>query len=429
MSSSAPKTHTPARKRSGLKHTAAPDSQTDGTPLKSSATAAQTSANESGASAKRKPSAAPLSDHSAKKQKREGLKNGNSLSNTPKTPKSVSFAAEPEVLSSPAPQANGKKAKKAKKQKQDTPASKTATEPNSKNPANSAKPLTKKLNSSTNLESALEYLRLWHSARDQWKFNKNHQTRLLEYVFSEETTIPAFDINIFYEYIQPLKGYVRKRLRETAEQIRQKDMEQGAAGFASSSKDVAARKQADYEQVITGYLQKDKSPEKRRFEEVEYVLRTSDREMQQRVVKRMRAESVLEELADSEVESDDTTSGSATTNGSARAGPSSNGGPAVDEGDKRVKLNDGSQRKLRRNRKVRTTEVDDDSSSSSSESESDSDTSSSSGSDGSSDDSDSDEEMNLNPGQSNADTSSSSSSSSSESSDSSSDDDSSDEED
>jgi hypothetical protein len=416
----------PAGKRSGLKHKAASNDQREDASSHSPAAFATASMREGGAaSAKRKPSAAPPSGYSAKKRRSEDVSTG-----TPRTPKSVSFAAEPEVLTLATPTTNGKKG--PKKQRQDTPASKKATEPNSKNPARPAKPVTKKLNSTANLQSAVDYLRQWHSARDQWKFNKNHQTRLLEYVFSEENTIPPLDINIFYEYIKPLKGFVRKRLRETAEQLRQKDMEQGAAGFPSSAtagSDAAARKQAEYEQVIAGYMQQEKpaTPTKRRFEEVEYVLRTTDREMQQRVVKRMRAETVIEELGDSE--SDDaarattTMSAASTSSKAGSEGSSEPGGASLGDGDKRVKLNDGSQRRLRKNRKVRTAEVEDSSSSSESESESET---SSSGSDSSSDDSDSDEEMAENPAQNNAETSSSSSSSS-ESEDS--EDDSSDEED
>ncbi|KAI1878603.1 hypothetical protein JX265_002780 [Neoarthrinium moseri] len=379
-----------AAQQPGAAAAAAPPSSTLSSPAPRSAAASQ---DRVSATTKRKPSAAPALDHSVKRARRDDA-------GTPgtKTPKSVSFAAEPVELSSPAPATNGKKPPRKPKQKADA-----------KKPV---KALPTKQNS-VNLQSALDYLRQWHAARDSWKFNKNHQTRLLEYVFADETTIPAVDINIFYEYIKPLKGYVRKRLQESAGDIRQKDMEQGADAFSSSSKDVAERKQKEYDEIIAGFLREGRTPEKRRFEEVEYVLRTTDMEMQRRVVKRMRAEVVLEELSESE--ESDTMSSSATATEQEPESTSSQAagepGPAADDGDKRVKLNDGTQRRIRR-KKVRTAEIDDDSSSSSDDSDSDDDTSSS-GSDSSSEDSDDEDAMEVDPARDEADTSSSSSSSSS----------------
>lgn len=387
----------PAWKRLGLKLKAAPDGQTNGVPSQTTAVPS-TPAHISG-SAKRKPSGAPAGDHSAKKLRTEAF------STTPKTPKSVSFASEPDY--SPAPATNGLRLPKKPKQKQDKP---KATKSNSE-----VKPLAKKENAVANLQSAVHYLQQWHTARDSWKFNKNHQTRLLEYVFSAETPIPAADINVFYEYISPLKGYVRKRLREAAEEIKRQDMEQGAEGFPSSNKDVAGSKQKEYEEVIAGFLKESRTPEKRRFEEVEYVLRTADMEMQRRVVKRMRAEMVLDELSGSEEDSETTTS-TATVTETAPESPAGESSKdttaAATDGDKRVKLNDGTLKRVRK-RKVRTAEVQDSSSSSEGGEDSDSDTSSSD-SDESSDESSSDNAMQVDAARNDEDTSSSSSSSSSE---------------
>ncbi|KAK9797976.1 hypothetical protein AB5N19_09690 [Seiridium cardinale] len=413
---STPSGRIPAWKRLGLKLKAGPDSQTESAASQTTApsstvangvaASAPSSKDNFSAATKRKPSGAPALDHSAKKPRREEPK--------PKKPKSVSFASEPEELSIPARATNGHKVPKKSKQKQDKPQSQT---PKGTQPNGAAKPLATKQNAGANLQSAIEYLRQWHSSRDSWKFNKNHQTRLLEYVFSDETTIPAVDINVFYEYIKPLKGFVRKRLRETAEETKNKDMEQGAEGFSSSNKNVVERQQKEYEDTIAGFLKEARTPEKRRFEEVEYVLRTADMEMQRRVVKRMRAEMVLDELSDSE-ESETSTSSATMTEAepdSTNGEGSKESGPAATDGDKRVKLNDGTQRRIRRN-KVRTAEVEDDTSSSSeNDADSDSDTSSSgSGSGDSSDDSDSENAMEVDQARNEEETSSSSSSSSSE---------------
>ncbi|KAK8049365.1 hypothetical protein PG994_011095 [Apiospora phragmitis] len=312
--------------------------------------------------AKRKPSAAALaSDHSNKKLRTDNSTASASPAHTPKRPKTVSFASEAQTLLQ----------KKA-----------TAPKP--------LKPQAKK-QSNVNLQPSVDYLRQWHTARGQWKFNKNHQTKLLENVFADGATIPAVDINIFYKYIRDLKGHVRTRLRESAQELKNEDMEQGAQVFANSSKEAAQRKQKEYEEIIAGFMREGQTPGKRRFEEVEYVLRTADMEMQRRVVKRMRAEMVVEELSDG----DESTTTTATTNTSTstETGADNTGskgtpdGAAEDsDGDKRMKLNDGSQQKVpKRKRKTRTAVVED-TESSSSDSDSNSDADSSSSDDSSSDD-------------------------------------------
>ncbi|KAH6652899.1 hypothetical protein BKA67DRAFT_692188 [Truncatella angustata] len=396
----------PAWKRLGLKLKAAPDSQTESAPSRALA-APSPLANGISAAGKRKSFGASEPDHSAKKPRRDNI----STPSKSNTPKAVSFAAEPEVRTFTTPTAKEKKPPKKEKQKPAKPAQQT---PRGTQPNNAVKPLAKKENAVANLQSALEYLRQWHSARDSWKFNKNHQTRLLEYVFSDETTIPAVDIDIFFKYISPLKGFVRKRLRETAVEVKNKDMDQGAEGFSSSNKQAAVRKQKEYEEIIAGFLKEGTSPGKRRFEEVDYVLRTTDMEMQRRVVKRMRAEMVLDELSGSE-DSETSTSTATVTDAESEdtAGEASKeSGSGAPDGDKRAKLNDGTQRRIRR-KKVRTAEVEDTSSSSDNDSDSDSDSDTSSSGSDSSDDSDSDVVMEVDQTRNEAETSSSSSSSSS----------------
>jgi hypothetical protein len=338
--------------------------------------------------AKRKASGgAPVLDNSAKRARQDN----NWQDHTPKKAKSVSFTAD-----TTGPRAKIKQPKQA--------SIKGAVEPTPAKPIKRTAPV--------NLEPALAYLRAWHSARESWKFNKNHQTKLLEQVFADadETTIPAADISIFYEYIRGLQGGVRTRLRELANGIKAQDMEKSFTASANNKTEMemVERKQKEYEEVIKAFMAQTPTPEKRRFNEVDYVLRTTDMEMQRRVVKRMRAEMVLDEL--SETEESETTATTTSTKSTSTEKARTTG---TADDDKRLKLNDGAQQRVKRKRKTRTAVVEDDTSSESdSESDADSDTSSSgSSSDSSSEESDDDEEA---PGpERNEETSSSSSSSSS----------------
>ncbi|KAI0521749.1 hypothetical protein F5B22DRAFT_500345 [Xylaria bambusicola] len=432
----APTQRVPAWKRLGLKlkpasegqsHDATHPPTTHGTVAtpESSSSVPNNRAHLGGSTpnAKRRASGgAPALDHSAKRARQDNWQDQNSSSHqTPpsKKPKAVSFTAD---TAGPQPSVPVKTKQPKPKQPKGAAVNAAAAAP--------AKPIKK--SAPVNLEPALAYLRTWHTARDSWKFNKNHQTRLLEQVFAgaDETTIPAVDINVFYEYIRGLQGGVRTRLRELANGIKAQDMQAGAAGFSGvASKEMAERKQKEYDEVIKMFLGQPRTPEKRRFDEVEYVLRTTDMEMQRRVVKRMRAEMVLDELSETDA-SETTTATTTTTSGESTATEKGNP-PGSGDGDdekQRLKLNDGPQQRTKRKRKLRTAAVEDDTSSESeSESESEDDTSSS-GSDsssgsssGSSSDEDSDEEGGN---RDNEDTSSSSSSSSSsESSDSEDDDD------
>ncbi|KAK5634573.1 hypothetical protein RRF57_010286 [Xylaria bambusicola] len=359
---------------------------------------------------------APALDHSAKRARQDTWQDQNSSSHhtqPSKKPKAVSFAAD---TAGPQPSVPVKTKQSKPKQPKGAAVNVAAAAP--------AKPIKK--SAPVNLEPALAYLRTWHTARGSWKFNKNHQTRLLEQVFAgaDETTIPAADINVFYEYIRGLQGGVRTRLRGLANGIKTQDMQAGGTGFSgAASTEMAERKQKEYEEVIKMFLGRPRTPEKRRFDEVEYVLRTTDMEMQRRVVKRMRAEMVLDEL--SETDASETTTTATTTSGESTVTEKGNP-PGSGDGDdekQRLKLNDGPQQRTKRKRKLRTAAVDNDTSSESeSESESEDDTSSSGSgsSSSSSSDSSSDEDSDHEEGnRDNEDTSSSSSSSSSsESSDS-----------
>ncbi|KAK4174256.1 hypothetical protein QBC36DRAFT_334073 [Triangularia setosa] len=273
----------------------------------------------------------------------------------------------------------------------------------------------------TNLQPSLDYLRQWHTARDSWKFNKNHQTLLIKYLFDGDK-VSSSDIPIFYQYISDLKGGVRTRLRETAVEIKKKDMEQGVSAFPADTKDKAS-KQTEYEEVISRFLEDLQQHQKqlqssdtnangkRPLEEVQYVIRTVDPLVKQRALKRIRAEIVAVELASDSEESTTTPTVAASTTTSSSSSSSAQENATT---DKRTRSDDDSQQpaKKRRLRKVRN--ISDDSSSSS-ESESDS----------SDDDDDEDENMADVPngnGKEDEETSSSSSSSSESSSEDDSDD-------
>jgi hypothetical protein len=288
------------------------------------------------------------------------------------------------------------------------------------------------------LEPSLNYLRQWHTARESWKFNKNHQTLLIKYLFDEDK-IPSSDVSIFYQYIRDLKGFVRTRLRETAAEIKQKDMEAGAGAFPATLRDKKT-KQKEYEDTISRFLQdlqqhqqQQQQPNgkpsknangKRSLDEVEYVLRVATPEVKHRLLKRIRAERVLEELSSSDSEESTTSAASAGTATSSTSSSSASSGQeaATATGTATAALNGGGTRgrsdsslqpaKRRRLRNVRTDIGDEDSSSSeseSSESESEEESSSSSESEDGSDE----EMVDAAPDGDAAESSSSSSSSSS----------------
>ncbi|KAI2469487.1 hypothetical protein F4781DRAFT_217988 [Annulohypoxylon bovei var. microspora] len=421
----APAQRVPAWKRLGLKLKPASEdpNQNQNATLPTSTAAApvpnhrrENLAGPVNTNAKRKSSGVPALDHSAKKAKRDVPQTQFSSTQTPKKPKSVSFASQlTQDKRSPAttpatPTANGTKVTNKRKA---TPAAKKTA------PAPTQPP---KKQAPVNLEPALAYLRQWHTSKDTWKFNKNHQTKLLEQVFAEETTIPAADIHIFYEYIQGLKGAVRSRLKELASGIKAQDMEQGKEGFPASSKEVADRRQKEYQEVIAAFLSQQRTPRKRRFEEVDYVLRTSDIEMQRRVVKRMRCENVLDELSDTETEAASTTTTTTTTSSTEKGSTgdyeraTSEDATAETEGVRRLRLNDdGLPQRVKRKRKVRTAVVED-ATSSESDSESESGSGSDSGSSNSSSSDDSEDEGVQPQARANEAETSSSSSSSSEAS-------------
>lgn len=274
----------------------------------------------------------------------------------------------------------------------------------------------------------VEYLRTWDKARDSWKFNKNHQTLLIKHLYKSDS-IPSSDIETFYKYISDIKGGSRSRLVEQAEEIQQKDMKDGPKGFPEGTK-APEEKQKEYEETLADLMKKaaevkeegatspGSSTGKRSFDEVEFALRPLDKAVQQRVIKRMRAESVIERLQSSDGGEAAAPAPISTTSSRVKV-------PLADGEANAANGKDGQKLKAKRRKKLRTADSsssESDSDSDSSDSDSDSDEASSaakkraaSGSSSSdSSDSDSDEEMATADGIE-ADGSSSSSSSSSES--------------
>ncbi|KAF4595138.1 proteasome subunit alpha type 6 [Ophiocordyceps camponoti-floridani] len=248
------------------------------------------------------------------------------------------------------------------------------------------------------LAPALEYLRSWKQSHASWKFNKNHQSTLIKHALDPDG-IPAADVDTFYAYIRDLKGFVRIRLREAAMEVRTQDR---SSTFPTGTADLAA-KQVSYEKLLKDLLQTRTSSQKRKeFDEAEFVANSQDFDaVIRRVVKRMRAEMIIEELSDGERTDDSRT----TQSSSATVASSDSNIRQNASGAKQTKMDGG----IRRRRKLRTNVQD--SSSSESEDDDDSDSSSSS-SDSSSDDSD--DEAEAEPADGYESSSSSSSSSSSE---------------
>lgn len=255
----------------------------------------------------------------------------------------------------------------------------------------------KKQQPAADIKPALEYLRHWKSSRDSWKFNKNHQSTLIKAIF--EGDFPADDVESFYEYIRDLKGFVRTRLRETAMEIREQDISDGATAFPSGTLD-PTEKQEKYESVLAGFLEGQKG-KKRSFDEVEYVSTSQDFDaVIRRIVKRMRAELVIATLSDGEQDA-------------SASKASGNAGTAQENPDQTNKTNMNGMPGKRR-RKMRTNIDDSSSSSSSSDSDSDSDSDSSSSASSSSDESSSSEDEDMGDDSDGESSSSSSSSSSSD---------------
>ncbi|KAK1825821.1 hypothetical protein QBC39DRAFT_365890 [Podospora conica] len=286
---------------------------------------------------------------------------------TPASRKSVAFSED----TKPAP-VEPKKPKKDKPKKKPKKAGDAAPQPD------------------TNLEPSLVYLRQWHTDRASWKFNKNHQTLLIKYLFDADK-IPSTDIALFYQYIRDLKGFVRTRLLETAQEIKKKDMEQGAGGFPAPTKN-KEDKQKTYDDILSEFVKDQIARQnassssgvnangKRSFDEVELAIRLADPVIKQRLLKRIRAEMVIEELSDSESTTSAATTTTTSSSSTTRKDEVSKAPEPAPKRAESTRTESQQPTKRRRLRKMRTN-ADDDSSSDSSSSDSDSGSDNESGSD------------------------------------------------
>lgn len=259
------------------------------------------------------------------------------------------------------------------------PQQKQASKPVSKKPSKISKPLT------SSSRPFLKYLKQYTEARDSWKFNKNHQNHLLKHAFNLEV-VPSDHIHLLYEYVKGLQGGVRTRLRDTALGVKVQDQEEGVAGFPETMSQPEKR-QREYEVAMNKYvatMTASGAPEEMGYEEG-ILLGLSDKAMEGRVAKRMRAERVLAVLASTPENTTQYTKTPPVVNGK--------------DGGKEDPSKESVPQKVARKRKQRTITIED------SDSDSDSDSSGSDSSD--------DVSAPSNPQQ--EDTSSSSSSSSSES--------------
>ncbi|CAK7267029.1 hypothetical protein SEPCBS119000_002334 [Sporothrix epigloea] len=377
----------PAWKRLGLKLKGSADDSGTASPVIATSTPAPASAfspstrraypapsssqhQSSTPSKRREPPVSAIAQPAAKKQKSVAFADAGTAAATAVTPKKA------------------KKPKKARKKR---------AEPN---PANKEP---------SNLDRELEYLQLWKTSRETWKFNKNHQSLLIKYVFvggTNNTGIPATHIDTFYDYISSLQGGVRTRLLAEAREICLSDdnassntgMATTTATTGSKDRTAASKAQteqeAEYARIVSEFrgrsngsaASSNNGKRPQRLCETDYALRCTEPAKQERLRRRIRAENVVNELAGDEVEAAVTLSAvpAKDTQKSTPVHPV----PATTSrgSESRTKPNDGTVKKPARSRKQRTA-VD---SSDDSESDSDSDSSSSSSDDSNSSESDSD---------------------------------------
>ncbi|KLU92711.1 hypothetical protein MAPG_11698 [Magnaporthiopsis poae ATCC 64411] len=380
----------PAWKRLGLKLKGAGEtlSTPSAKPVATSSGAASTSGSRDSPSwaNKRKEYPSPASQFASSKRLRTDF---DQAAQTPGRRKSVTFAdgtkgsdLDPSATKTPSKPSGAAEDKQQKKKAKKPKARKPA-----KKPEQNYKP--------DHLQPQLsQYLRDWHTARDTWKFRKNIQTLVIKYAF-DPVLLPAADFPIFRKYAVGLQGASRDWLRNSAAEIRKRDLEQkGASGFPAGTTD-ADVKQKRYEALVAKMLDAQGSKPRRGggssnangkrvrddYNEEDLVMggtEVDERgfEVTQRLVKRLRAEMVLDELSDADASdvsaatTSTATTTTTTTNGASSEGEAAATTPSAEEA--KAKAADSSQ-KRRRQRKKRTVDDDDSSSSDDSSDSSDND--------------------------------------------------------
>ena len=228
-----------------------------------------------------------------------------------------------------------------------------------KKPRKAKSPKSQKVVKSTKqLDPALSYLKLFHESKDTWKFNKIHQINLLKNAFDVER-IPSEYIEIFYTYVTGLKGRARTQLRDAAIAIKVKAQE-SAVEPAEDMDIIAPGKELEGHIEEGVAIAAPDSASKIGYEE-RVLQPLSDLTIKQRMAKRMRAERILDGLAQEAQEPGE------EVNGSSESVKDEEGDR---ESQKRLKMSDGLMQRVRRKRKQRTNAVEDSSSSDSTDSDS-----------------------------------------------------------
>ena len=175
------------------------------------------------------------------------------------------------------------------------------------------------------LKSALDYLRQWiqwdksceqkhkkfsqrQKACKRWRFDQSHERILIEHIF-QINKVPEVDMIAFYQYIPYLKGFVRSRLWELAQDTQKMDLELGATGSSANNRVHTGNdeSQRQYGTEVARFLgdqkrQPAQSPKERSFDKIVELYGINFNEhFKKRSNKRVRAEQVLEILADSEL--------------------------------------------------------------------------------------------------------------------------------
>lgn len=142
-----------------------------------------------------------------------------------------------------------------------------------------------------------------------WKFNPDHEKLLIKHVFDAQKVRDVHMV-AFYQYVPYLRGFVRSRLWELAQDTKNKDIDAGATAFSGNSQSSAGdeAKQREYEAEVARFLeiqqqrQTARGPEERSFDSVGvYVSTNADEDIKKRLNKRVRAEQLLEVLGASEL--------------------------------------------------------------------------------------------------------------------------------
>ncbi|RKF56862.1 putative proteasome subunit alpha type 6 [Erysiphe neolycopersici] len=144
----------------------------------------------------------------------------------------------------------------------------------------------------------LSYLREYHESKETWKFKKNHQTHLLQRIFDIDR-VPSNYAHLIYTYVRGLRGQVRTRLRDAAIAVKVDDREKGMSGFPSELLNPEQR-QKEYEAAIEDYISNTTLSHIQQLgHEDSFLSKFEDELMKSRIIRRIRAEMILIELASS----------------------------------------------------------------------------------------------------------------------------------